>query len=133
MKQYVLWFQVPMHYIVFVEYFERLEDLFQIKESLSLLKFAFLFDNSIESATITELVNKVEIVNCFEHIDVSDNIRTVLYTGEYVYFVDCALLQFGDLLKFFSWNDLDGDFLLVFYIDCFKNLGVDSLTKQFQD
>jgi hypothetical protein len=122
-----------MHYIVFVEDFERLQYLFQVKKSLSLLKFALLFHNSIEGATIAELVNKVEIVNCFEHIDVSDNVRTVLYTGEYVYFVDCALLQFRDLLKFLGWNDFDGNFLLVFYIDCFKNFGVDSLAQLLQD
>jgi hypothetical protein len=81
-----------MHDIVFVEYLKRIKKLLEDEQSVFLGKASLLFKNTFKCAPITVLVDKVEIIRGFEHVDVFDDVLMLLDIGEDIDFVDGALL-----------------------------------------
>lgn len=79
-----------MHNIVFVEYLEGFDELFEDQ------KCCFFWDDSIfakhafESASVAVLVDEVEVVGCLEHVDIFDDMLIFFDVGEYIDFVDGA-------------------------------------------
>ena len=66
----------------------------------------------VKSAPVAEFVNEVEVVGCFEHVDILDDVGARLEGREDVDLVDCAFLELGDLAKLLGLHHLDGHFLL---------------------
>lgn len=106
MKEYIVRFHVTVHDVVFIEDLEGLEELFEDEQSIGFWEFDLLGEEVLEGATVAVLIDKVEIVGCFEHVVVLDYIGVAFYVGEDVDLVDCALLQLLILFKF-----IDGDHL----------------------
>ena len=84
-----------MHDVVFGEYFERLDYLMEITQRSVFRQSSIFFQDVFEGATVTELIDKVEVINGFEHIKVSYDIGAGLKIAEYVDFIDRSFLQFG--------------------------------------
>ena len=97
------------------------ETLFFGEGSLFLHKF-------IKSASVAELIDEVEVVGSFKHIDVFDDVGAGLEGGEDVDLVDGTFLQLGDLSEFLGLDNLDGHFLFGYHVNCLVNFGVDSLS-----
>lgn len=106
MKEYIVRFHVAVHDVVFIEDLEGLEELFEDEQSIGFWEFDLLGEEILEGTTVAVLIDKVEIVGCFEHVVVLDDIGVAFYVGEDVDLVDCALLQLLILFKF-----IDGDHL----------------------
>jgi len=82
----------------------------------------------IKSASVAELVDKVEVIGGLEHVDVFDDVGAGLEGREDVDLVDGAFLQLGDLSEFLGLDNFNCDFLLGDHVDCLIHLGVDSLS-----
>ncbi len=106
MKEYIVRFHVTVHDVVFIEDLEGLEELFEDEQSIGFWELDLLGEEVLEGATVAVLIDKVEIVGCFEHVVVLDDIGVAFYVGEDVDLVDRALLQLLILFKF-----IDGDHL----------------------
>lgn len=81
-----------MHNIVLIEYLEGFYELFEDKESLSFRDDAIFAKHALKSASIAVLVNKVEVVGRFEHIDILDYMLILLDVSQDIDFVDGTLL-----------------------------------------
>ena len=97
------------------------QTLFFGEGSLFLHKF-------IKGASIAELIDEVEVVGGFKHVNVFDDVGAGLKGGEDVDLVDGAFLQLGDLPKLLGLNYLDGNFLFGYHVNSLVNFGVDSLS-----
>lgn len=106
MKEYIVRFHVTVHDVVFIEDLEGLEELFEDEQSIGFWELDLLGEEVLEGATVAVLIDKVEIVGCFEHVVVLDDIGVAFYVGEDVDLVDRALLELLILFKF-----IDGDHL----------------------
>jgi hypothetical protein len=120
-----------MHDVVSGEYFESLYDLSEIDQGLFLCEGTFFLHEFIEGTSVAELIDEVEVVSCFEHVNVLDYIRAGLKSRQDVDLVDCAFFKLRNLSKFFCLNNFDGDFLFGNHMDCFIDFGIDSLSKLF--
>lgn len=118
-----------MHDVTFRQHFEGLDDLPEITESFLFWEGTFFLHEFVESASVAELVDEVEVVGSFEHVYVLDDVGTGGEARKDVDLVDCAFLEFGDLPELFSLNYLDGHFLLGDHVDCLVDLCVDSLSQ----
>ena len=54
-----------------------------------------------------------------------------LNVGEYINFVDSALLKFFVVLKFLNFNDFDSIFLAVYFVDGSVDLTISALPDNF--
>ena len=63
-----------MHNIISGKYFKGFNYLSQINESLLLIKRAFPLHQLVESTSVAEFVDKVEVVGGFEHVDILDDV-----------------------------------------------------------
>lgn len=68
MEQNIVWFDVAMHNVVFLEDSEGLEELFEEQEGLGLGESALAFEHFLEGATIAEFIHEVEVVCCAQHL-----------------------------------------------------------------
>lgn len=128
MQQYVVWLEIPMHYIVFGENPEGFQNLPSIHERPPLREGPLANDEFIQGAPIAEFIHKIKVVGGFEHVDVLDNkLALFVQGGKNVDFINGALFQFGNLHEFFHLDHLDGYFLFGFDVDCFVHLGVHAL------
>jgi hypothetical protein len=128
-EQNVVRFDIPMHDVAAGE---NLESLHHLPEEIKCSLFregTFLLHEFIHSAAVAILIDKVEIIGSFEHVDVLDDVGTVLEGGKNVDFVDRAFLEFGDLFEFFSLNHLYCNLLLGHQMNCFVHFGVNSLPQ----
>jgi hypothetical protein len=94
---------------------EDLEGLEHLSEEIECLFFgegAFLLHEFIHGATIAELVDEVEVVGGFEHVDVLHDVGTVLQVGEDVDLVNCAFLQLRNLPELLRLHHLYRHLLL---------------------
>lgn len=93
-----------MHDVVLVQHLESVDELFEVQERLLFRKYSFLAENALQSAAVAVLINEVEVVGRFEHVDVLDDVFVLFDVGEDVDLVDGALLQ---LLVLLEATDLD--------------------------
>lgn len=82
----------------------------------------------IQSSSIAKLVNKIEIVSSFEHIEVSNDVLIDLNIGENVYLIDRAFFQFFVLSKLRDWNHFNRVLFLVFVIDSSVDFPINART-----
>ena len=118
-----------MHDVTAGEHFESFHYLSEISQRSFLGEGALLLHQLIESAAVAVLVHEIEIVGCFEHVDVFDDMGAALQRGQDVDLVDRALLQLGDLFELFGLDHLDGDFLLRDQVNRLVDLRVDALAQ----
>ena len=131
MHEYVIWFQVSMHNILFSENSEGLNHLSKIYNCSSFCKRPFLLHESIKGSPITEFINKIEIIDSFQHIDILNNIRTVLHRGQNIDLIDCAFLKFWYLFKLISMNNFYCHLEFRLCMDSSIYLSIYSLAKLF--
>lgn len=105
-----------MHDVVFFQYFEGLDDLLEVGERGCFWQYSFFSEKCFEGASVAVLVDKVEVIDCFEHVVVLDNVGTAFKIVEDVDLIVGAFLQFGVLFEFVSLDHFDCDFLLSFYV-----------------
>jgi hypothetical protein len=129
MHEDVVRFDIAMHNVVPGKYLEGLNDLAEVNQTLFLRQWAFFLEQFVEGASVAELVDEVEVVGCFEHVDVLDDVGAGLKGRQDVDLVDGAFLEFGDFSELFGLDDLDGDLLLGDHVDGFIDLGIDSLAE----
>ncbi len=117
-----------MHDVVFVEYLEGIDELFEDEEGLLLRDDLVLPEDSFEGATVTELVDEVEVVGSLEHVDVFYYVLVLLDVGQDVDLVDRALLQLLVLLEPPHLDHLHCVLLVVVFIYCPVHLTVRALS-----
>lgn len=127
MKQNILWFQVPMHYILFGQHSKGFQNLFKINHRLFFIYLSFSGEHFGESATITKFIDEIEIINSFEHINITDYVGAFFIDfAQNTNLIDCEFLKLGYLMKFFNWNGFDGNFLPRFHIHSSVNMAIDT-------
>ncbi len=85
----------------------------------------------IECSTVTVLIDEIEIVGGFEHVEIADDVFVDFDVGEDVDFIDGAFFEFFVLSEFGNWDDFDGVFFLVFVVYGAVDFAVDSGTDLF--
>ena len=78
MQEDVIGFDVSVHDVAFGEDFEGLDHLAEEEEGFFLVEGALLLHEFVHGAAVAELVDEVEVVCCFEHVDVLDDVGAVL-------------------------------------------------------
>ena len=63
---------------MFVENPKGLDDLCKISQSGFLRERPLLLKKGLKGAAIAEFIDEIEIVDCFEHVIVLDNVRTIV-------------------------------------------------------
>jgi hypothetical protein len=129
MHEDVIGFDIPMHDVTARQNLEGFHDLLEIEERSLLGQGALLLHEFVQSSAIAVFIDKVEVVGCFEHIDVFDDVGAALQRGEDVDFVDCALLQLGDLLELLRLHHLDRHLQFRDQVHCLVDLRVDSFSQ----
>lgn len=102
-----------MHNVVFIENLESINELLEDEQRLFLGNYPVLPQHAFQGASVAVLVDEVEIVGGFEHINVLDNVLVLLYIGQNVDLINSAFFQFLVLLESPDFDDLNGIFLAV--------------------
>lgn len=84
-----------MDYIMPVQNSEGCYNLREILHGISFIKLLDLLKHLLEGSAITELVHKIKIVECLEHVIIFDDMLAGFEVAQNVDFVDCPLLQLG--------------------------------------
>lgn len=121
-----------MHDVIFGKDFESFDHLAEVNEGSFFREGPFLLHKFIKGAAIAVLVNEVKVVDSFEHVDVPDDVRTVLDGRQNVNFIDGAFFKFRDFFELLGVDDLDGDFLFSFHVDRFVYFAIDALSELFK-
>lgn len=122
-----------MHDVVFGQDFESFDHLAEVGEGSFFGEGPFLLHGFIQSAAIAILVDEVEVVDSLEHVDVPDDVRTVLDGGQNVDFVDRAFFQFWDFFELLRVYHLDRHLLFCFHVHRFVHFAIHALSQLFQD
>jgi hypothetical protein len=88
----VIWLDISVHDIATRKNLECLDNLLEVEENSLLGEGSLLLHEFIESSTVAVLIDEVEVVGGFEHIDVLDDVGAALEGGKNVNFIDSALL-----------------------------------------
>lgn len=120
-----------MHNIVFVEYLEGIDELLEDKQRLLFRDVFILSQDSFERASVTELVDEVEVIGSLEHIDVFYDVFVLLDIGEDVDLVDCALFQFLVLFEPAHLNYLYRILFVIVLIYCSIHLSIGAFSDYF--
>ena len=129
----VVGLQVPMHDVELVENLERLHQLGKDSQRLLLPELSLLLQLAVESLAIAELVNEVEVVGGFEHLDKLDDVGALLDPGEVPDLIGRAFLEAGVLLELLDGDDLDGILLLSEVVDPLVDLAEAALAQGVQE
>ena len=78
MDQNVVWFYIPVHYVVARQHFEGLNNLSQIDQAFLLGEGTLFLHEFVKSSPVAKLIDEVEVVGSLEHIDILHNVRTSL-------------------------------------------------------
>ena len=127
MKEDVAGLEVPMHNVSVGEHLECLEYLGKVDKHLGLRQRPTFFNLLFECALVTELVEEVEVVGCFQDLDELYDVRGLRH-GEDLNLVESALFQFWVLSELADVNDFDCYFPLGFGVDAPVDLAVLTLT-----
>jgi len=63
-----------MHYVAAGEYFKSLDHLFEISKCSLLWEGSLLLHEFIKCSSIAIFIDEIEVIGCFEHIDVLNNV-----------------------------------------------------------
>lgn len=88
----VIGFDIPVHNVISWQNFEGFNDLPEVDQTLFFREGSLFLHKFIEGASVAELVDEVEVVGSFEHVDVFDDVGAGLEGGEDVDLVDGAFL-----------------------------------------
>lgn len=80
-----------MHDVVLIEDLEGFDELFEDEEGLFFCDDPFFAEHAFEGASVAVLVDEVEVVGRFEHVDVLDDVLIFLDVGQDVDLVHRAL------------------------------------------
>lgn len=80
-----------MHDIVFIEDLEGIDELFEDEEGLSFGDNSLFSEHSFEGSSIAVLIDEIEVIGGFEHIDIFDDMLIFFNIGEDIDLVDGAL------------------------------------------
>lgn len=80
-----------MHDIISDQHFECFEQILKVLQCLILCEMSLLTNKILKGASITVLINKIDIVGSFEDFDEFDNVSGVFYLGEGLDFVNGEL------------------------------------------
>lgn len=131
MEKNIVRFHVSMHNIVFIKNLKRIKKLLKNKQSFRLSEFFFLSQEVLKSATIAILINKIEVVVCFQHIVVTDDMLIGFDAAQNVYLIYSTLLQLFVLSKTRYWNHFYCVLFFISVIDCTIYFAVDSRADDF--
>ena len=128
MKQNVWRLKITMHYIFTRQNLKSFNNLFKILIHFAFWEMSILFDFLIKSPSITELIEKVEIVDSFQNFNKFDDMWTI-YLGKNLNFVQGAFLQFRIFFESFYIDHFNSHFLCISTVDSPVNLPVLSFTN----
>lgn len=74
MEEDVVGFDVAVHDVVFLQGFERGEQLFEVEEGLTLGEAALAFDEVLQCAAVAVFVDEVEVVYGAQHLFEADDV-----------------------------------------------------------
>lgn len=92
MEEDVIGFEISMHDVVLVEDLEGFKELFEDEECFPLFEGVLFSEEAFKGAPIAILVDKVEVILCFEHIVVGDDMFVLFDVGEDIDFMDGTFL-----------------------------------------
>jgi hypothetical protein len=117
MEEEILRLEVAMHDVVLIENPEGIDDLGEVDEGCTFGETTLLFEKFLKGTAVAELIDKVEVIDCFEHIEVLDDVLAGFEVCEDVDFVVGTLLKLWILFELLGLNHLDRDLLLVLHVD----------------
>ena len=91
MEEDIVRFHIPVHNVVFIEDLEGLKQLLEDEEGIGFWEFTLLAQQVLKSASVAVLVDEVEVIGGFEHVEIFDDVGVGFDIGEDVDFVDSAL------------------------------------------
>jgi len=80
-----------MHNVVFIKNLKCINELFEYQQSLLLRKSPLFPQQSLECTSIAVLINKVEVIGSFKHINILDDMLMFFDVSEDVDLVNGAL------------------------------------------
>ena len=105
-----------MHDISAGENLKGFQELIKILHNLDLREMSIFFDFLIEGASIAVLIKEIKIIDSFEYLDKSDNMRAV-YLRQNLYLIEGAFLQFRVIFEALDIDHFNGDFFGVAAVD----------------
>ena len=120
-----------MHDVVLVEHLEGVDELLEDKEGFLFGNYPLLAEDALERSTVAVLIDEVEVVRSFEHVDILDNVLVLFNIRQDVDLVDRALFQFLVLFEPPDLDHLDCVLLVVEFVDCSVDLSVGPLPYNF--
>lgn len=89
---------------------------------------SILAEDTFKRSSVTVLVNEVEVVGCFKHIDVFDDVLVFFYICEDVNLINRALLKLFIFLETTYFDHLYSVLLPVILVYCSVDLTISPLT-----
>jgi hypothetical protein len=81
-----------VHDVVLVEDLEGVDELFENEKGLFFWYDSIFAEHALEGASVAVLVDEVEVVGSFEHVDVLDDVLIFLDVSEDVDLINGTLL-----------------------------------------
>ena len=113
-----------MHDIVFIEDLKSVDELFKNEKCIFLVDKLIFSKNWFKRSSVAKLINEVEIVWSFEHIDVFDDMLIFFDVCEDIDLIDCTFFQFFIFLEAANLNNLDCVLLVIIFVDRSINFSV---------
>lgn len=120
-----------MHDVGTRKYFKGLNDLLEIAQSSFLREWTLFLHKFVESSAVAILINEVEVIGSFKHVNVFDDVGTTLESGQDINLVHSTLFQFWNLPELFSLHNFNCNFLFCDKVDCLVYFRIHALTQLF--
>lgn len=131
MEQYVSGFEVSVEYVLCIECLKGTPNLEEYLDCLLLCQSLFGLDELSQSATITELIDKVVVIRRPQHLNEFDYVRMV-YFGKDCYLVVGELGQFGGVFELLYVHHLHCIVLLILLVLTLVHIPVLTLSYLLQ-
>lgn len=131
MHENIVRLKISMHDVILGEYFEGLNHLSEINEGSFLRERSFFLHEFIQCASITEFIDEIEVIDSFKHVNIFDDVGTVLDSRKNVDFVDSTFLKFRYLFELVSVNYFDSHLLFGFHMNGLVDLSIHTLSQLF--
>ena len=81
MQQNIVRFDIPVHYVAFGQDFKGLEHLPEENQTFFLGEGSLFLNEFVHCSSVAKLIDEIEVISSFEHVDVLDYIQAILQVG----------------------------------------------------
>ena len=92
MEENIIRFHIAMHDVIFIENLKRFQKLLKDEQRILFWQFDLFWKKTFKSTTVAVLINEIEVIGGFEHVNVLDDVVVLFNIGQNIDLVDCAFL-----------------------------------------